>query len=223
MELTFAGMVLIPIGLGLLGFVEPCTIGAHLIFYSSQVERRDADKAAALIAFIISRMIVMGLFGAAVHVAGRQVISVQPGFWLVFGLVYFTVGIVYASGRARSFTGLITLAPEAWRRARNPVALGAAFGLSIPACAAPIIFGLLGVTATSGSTAAAFFMMALLGLALSAPLVAIALHPGLAARLTRAADWMRARRWILGGVFMALGLWSIYFGLFVDPADWSGG
>jgi len=36
------------------------------------------------------------------------------------------------------------------------------------------------------------------------------------------AEWLRARRWIFSAVFIPLGIWSIWFGLFVDPADWSG-
>lgn len=32
MEISFQTLVLLPVGLGLLGFIEPCTIGGHLLF-----------------------------------------------------------------------------------------------------------------------------------------------------------------------------------------------
>jgi len=35
MEFTPVATILLPIGLGLLGFIEPCTIGAHLIYLRS--------------------------------------------------------------------------------------------------------------------------------------------------------------------------------------------
>jgi cytochrome c-type biogenesis protein len=32
MEFTTAALLIVPLGLGLLGFIEPCSIGATLIF-----------------------------------------------------------------------------------------------------------------------------------------------------------------------------------------------
>ncbi len=100
--------------------------------------------------------------------------------------------------------------------------LGVLFGLNIPACAAPLIFALLGTTALSGGgmVARGFFSLALFGLALSLPLL-LALWWGPARRaLDRLAGVsMRIPHWT-GLVFIGLGLWSIYFGLFVSLEDW---
>jgi len=43
------------------------------------------------------------------------------------------------------------LASAAWKRAHTPVTLGPALSLNIPACAAPILCGLLGLTATTAA------------------------------------------------------------------------
>ena len=59
-------------------------------------------------------------------------------------------------------------------------------------------------------------MMFLFGLFLSAPLAVFALIPTLANALDRFANWLK------GAVFVLLGIWSIYFGLYVDPANWTG-
>ena len=99
---------------------------------------------------------------------------------------------------------------------------GLAFGLNIPACAAPILFGLMGAATASGSALTGFVAMAVFALALSLPLLPLSVLPRLARPLDRLADWLRPRRGILGGVFVALGLWSVWFGLFVQPVDWSG-
>ena len=64
--------------------------------------------------------------------------------------------------------------------------------------------------------------MGVFALALSLPLLPLTLWPSLAARLARLATWLRVRRWIPGALLVVLGLWSIWFGLYVDPADWSG-
>jgi cytochrome c-type biogenesis protein len=84
------------------------------------------------------------------------------------------------------------------------------------------LFGLLGVAATSGTPVSGFLTMALFGLALSLPLVVFAAWSGLAARLDRLGRAMKTARWLPGLAFVVLGLWSLWFGLYVDPADWAG-
>lgn len=222
MEISPFTLLLLPLGLGLLGFIEPCTVGAHLIFLSSQETRPSRGRFIALLVFVLLRMTVMALFGIAVALLGRVLVGFQTGFWIVFGAAYLSIGLAFLTGLHRPLQRRITLAPESWRHATHPAVQGAAFGLNIPACAAPIIFGLLGIAASAGSLLAGALMMAVFALALSAPLAPLMLLPGLRERLPRLGIWMRQRRWIVGGVFLVLGVWSIWFGLFVDPANWSG-
>ena len=222
MEFTLKTLVLLPVGLGLLGFVEPCTIGGHMLFLGTQDKRSQAEKIKAALVFIIARTFVAGMFGAVIAFLGHKLIGFQKGIWLVFGLIYLIVGIAYLVGRAGLFKKQIDLAPAAWKRARNPFMLGLAFGLNVPACAAPILFGLLGLAATTGNLVAGFFMMALFGLALSAPLLLFAVIPALAGKLDALGNRLKSMRWILGMVFVLLGVWSIWFGLYVDPAKWAG-
>ena len=222
MEFTTLELVLLPIGLGLLGFIEPCTIGGHLLFLETQVGRSSREKINAVLTFVLVRSAVTGLLGALVAFLGKNVITLQTGFWLVFGAIYLTVGFAFLVGRAGFIKQKINLAPEAWKRARNPLVLGLAFGLNIPACAAPILFGLLGLAATTGTIATGFAMMALFGLFLSSPLVLFAVFPKFAQWLEVLGEKMKRMRWLIGVVFAVLGLWSIWFGLYVDPANWTG-
>jgi len=53
-------------------------------------------------------------------------------------------------------------------------------------------------------------------------LAPFALSPRLSRHLESVAQKIKKTRWIIGVVFIALGLWSIWFGLYVDPKDWSG-
>ncbi len=222
MEPTLQSLVLLPVALGLLGFIEPCTIGGHLVFLDTQKDRTAVERGRAVASFVAVRALVAGLFGGLIAFAGQRLIGVQTGFWLIFGGLYLLVGLAFLTGRSGRILPRISLAPETWKRARAPHVLGAAFGLNIPACAAPILFGLLGLSASVGSIAAGFAMMAIFGLALSAPLVLFAAVPALSARLAGLGDWLRSRRWVLGTIFVLLGAWSIWFGLYVDPADWAG-
>lgn len=222
MELTLATAILLPIGLGLLGFVEPCTIGAHLIYLRLQGPLPLGSRARSFVVFVLVRAIVAGLFGALLAFLGEMLIGVQTGLWLVFGLIYLAIGATLLAGRSR-FPGMrINLAPRAWKEAQSPVLLGLAFGLNIPACAAPILFGLLGLAASFGAVAIGFVIMFLFGLFLSLPLGLFLLVPGFHDYLESIRERTRGMGWFAGLVFLGLGLWSIWFGLFVDPADWAG-
>ncbi len=220
MELSFQVLILLPIGLGLLGFIEPCTIGGHLLFLDTQKNRSKAMKLNAVTVFVLVRSLTAGGFGAVIAFIGQKLIGVQTGIWLVFGSIYLAVGLAFILGRAGLVKRRINLAPAAWKRAGNPVVLGLAFGLNIPACAAPILFGLLGLAATTGTVLTGFWMMFLFGLFLSLPLVIFAVVPRFAGALDRLAGRLVKMRWVIGGVFVLLGLWSIWFGLYVDPANW---
>ncbi|MEK9706741.1 MAG: cytochrome c biogenesis protein CcdA [Alphaproteobacteria bacterium] len=222
MDFSFQAFVFLPLGLGLLGFIEPCTIGGHLIFLGTQETRSRREKISAAMVFVFARVLVMGMIGALMAFLGQKLIDVQTGFWLIFGIFYLVIGLAYFLGRAEYFKKKIDMAPKTWKQVQSPFILGLAFGLNIPACAAPIMFGLLGLAVTTGTFFSGFSMMALFGLALSAPLLVFAVIPKFALWLESFALRLRKIRWILGTVFALLGLWSIWFGLYVDPADWSG-
>ncbi|MCJ8322426.1 MAG: sulfite exporter TauE/SafE family protein [Rhizobiales bacterium] len=222
MEFSVETLVIFPIALGLLGFIEPCTIGGHLLFLDTQKQRSTAEKSQAVLVFLVTRSLMAGLFGALITLLGQKLISVQTGIWLFFGLFYVAIGLFFLSGKAGWVKRRIDFAPAKWKTAKSPFVLGLAFGFNIPACAAPILFGLLGLAATTGSVMAGFGMMFLFGLFLSLPLLPFALIPSLARHLDRFAQKLIQMRWIIALVFIGLGLWSIWFGLYVDPKDWSG-
>ncbi len=213
---------MLPIGLGLLGFVEPCTIGAHLVFLDTQKSRTRSQKIKAVSAFLLTRTLVMGLIGAFIAFLGQRLIVAQTSIWLVFGIIYLLIGLVFLFNRSSFLKKTVTLAPSALKKAKNPTVLGIAFGLNIPACAAPILFALLVMSASSKTIIIGFMMMSLFGFFLSSPLVLLAIVPKLSGYLDRIAAGLKSRHWILGVIFSLLGLWSIWFGLYVDPANWVG-
>jgi cytochrome c-type biogenesis protein len=146
----------------------------------------------------------------------------QEGAWVLLGAFYVALGVMYLSGRAgilmRRFAPLL----DRLRSTGGAAALGLIFGLNIPACAAPLILALLGLAAAGGASAAhlsgGFVSLALFGLALSLPLVvAVFFAPGRALLDRLAAHTRRVPTWT-GLVLVLLGIWSIWFGLFVSIA-----
>ena len=180
------------------------------------------QRISAALIFLLARLVVMAGFGGLIVVLGQRLIGVQTGAWLVFGGIYLGLGFAIFAGWDKIMRHRIGFAPERWKVATNPLLQGLAFGLNIPACAAPILFGLIGTATISGSATTGFLMMGIFALALSLPLLPLSIVPHLAQPLDRLADWLRPRRWVLGVIFVGLGIWSVWFGLYVDPVDWSG-
>jgi cytochrome c-type biogenesis protein len=220
MEFALTKLVLLPIGLGLFGFIEPCSIGSTLIVVKQLEGKSAAEKLAQITVFAGTRAIFIGLLGALAVLLGTAFLGFQRAAWFTLGLLYAALGILYLADRIGPL--MVSLGPSLTRLAniRGSAALGILFGLNIPACAAPLLFALLAAAAAGGAACATmatgFVSLALFGLALSLPLiVALLFDPA-----RRALDWLaglsRRLPFWTGLLLLALGAWSMWFGLFVQ-------
>ncbi|MBI3126128.1 MAG: hypothetical protein HYZ11_00815 [Candidatus Tectomicrobia bacterium] len=201
----------IPLAFGLLGFVEPCSMGANFVFLAYLRGRPLAEQLGQAAAFVLSRALFLGLLGAGVAWLGR---SFAAGVYLYsagLGALYVLLGILALSVHFGGFT--LPVGDLAWLQRKSGLALpmGAVFGLSAPICATPLFLALLGQAGLAG-VGKGFISMSLFGVALSAPFLVIA-----ASR--RASDWLirlgrhSARAPLWAGVFLVLvGAWSIWIG-----------
>lgn len=216
-----ASTFLLPIGLGLFGFVEPCSIGTTLLFIKLMEGKPAATKVGQVAAFTLSRALFTGLLGAAAALIGTAFLDFQKLGWIAMGLVYAAIGVLYLIGRAGWMMRRIGPSLQNMGELQSSIAFGIIFGLSIPACAGPLLLALLASSAagtSGGSIALGFASLALFGLALSLPLVVAVLFPA----PRRAMDWLaavsaRMPMWT-GLLMIGLGLWSIWFGVFVQIA-----
>ncbi len=215
-------LVLFPFALGLLGFIEPCSIGSSLLFLKYVEGRETVERVAQTVLFTLTRATFMGGLGATAALIGATVLGVQKAGWLFLGAVYVAIGVMYATGKASSL--MRRMGPRLDRRSgtRGAVGLALLFGLNVPACAAPLLFAVLGSATVSGASGVSqvgkgFLSLAVFGLALSLPLVvavASSRTRRLLDRLTSLSAGVPA--WI-GLLLVMFGLWSLYFGLFVSP------
>lgn len=214
----FATAFFLPIGLGLLAFIEPCAIGATLLFIKLVEGKPARMKFAQAVGFMLTRGLCIGLLGASAAWIGGTYFTLQKTGWFVFGAVYFAIGLMYLTGHVRWL--MRSVGPRLSRLGdfQSSVAMGLVFGLNIPACAAPLLVALLAATAagaTPGGVAGGFLSLSLYGIALSFPLVVAVLF----APARRAVDWLaglsdRIPRWT-GVLMMVLGVSTIWFGLSV--------
>jgi cytochrome c-type biogenesis protein len=209
MEHGFLTLAVLPVGLGLLGFIEPCSMGSTLVFIKFLEGRSAAAKIAHVAVFTATRAVFIGLLGALAVVAGTAIVGFQKGAWIFLGAIYVAMGVFYLADKAGVL--MRSLGPGLGRIIgfRGSAGLGILFGLNIPGFAAA-------AGAAGPALAAGFVSLALFGLALSLP-IAIAV---LFAPARRALDWLaglseRLPFWT-GVVLIGLGLWSIGFGLLVE-------
>ena len=215
-----AVFILWPLALGLIGFVEPCAIGATLLFIKTTEGTAPSSKVKQVVAFTLSRAFFTGLLGIVAVLIGSLFLGLQKAVWLLLGGLYAVIGMLYLTGRIDSLMRSIGPRLKGLSRPRGSIALGAVFGLNIPACAGPLLLALLTTAAAGGASgdtlARGFISLALFGFAMSLPLVAAVFS----SHARRALDWIASlsRRmpfWI-GVLFLVLGLWSIWFGLYVS-------
>lgn len=95
--------LLLPVGLGLLGFVEPCSLGATLIFVTMLDGRPAATKVAQVGIFTVTRAAFLGLLRLLAAVAGGGFFAAQRGAWIGFGIVYVALGALLVTRRAGRF------------------------------------------------------------------------------------------------------------------------
>lgn len=202
-------MLSLAVGLGLLGFIEPCTIGGHLLFvrYLEGHDRR--WQLIQTIVFAVTRALFIGLLGAVAAYIGNAFFNFQRTFWIVLGVGYFAVGLLYLSGKQGWLMHSFSLNTHTSRA----IAFGLLFGLNIPACAAPLLGVLLGASFGTATLSEGFFMLAFFGAALSLPLLLVV-------------SWEPSRKWLdrltrfsssipiwTVLVLMVFGLWSISLGI----------
>lgn len=99
-EFVLINFLVVPAVLGLVGFIEPCSIGSSLIFIK-YLERKDAArKLAETVLFAVTRATFIGMLGVLAVLLGAAFLGLQKGAWIVLGAVYLFIGALYVTGRA---------------------------------------------------------------------------------------------------------------------------
>jgi len=202
-------VVLLPFAFGLIGFFEPCSLGANILFLNLLAHAEAGRRVRQVLAFTATRALFLGLLGGLAALAAQPLARAQAGYSLVLGVAFIVLGAATLA-RKGSFALPASLDPGriAARWVGQAAPLGVIFGLTAPACAAPLFLALVG-QATPGGPVRGFIMLALFGLALSAPLVAISSSARAGALLRGARDWAGRVPTVVGIVLIGLGILSI--------------
>ncbi len=201
--------VLLPIGLGLLGFLEPCSLGANILFLNLLATATVGNRVREALVFTGTRTLFLGLLGAIGAMAAQPLARAQAGYSLILGGFYIALGVASLAAIWKwTLPASIDPGQLLVRWAGRAAPLGVLFGLTAPACAAPLFLALVG-QASPGGAARGFITLALFGLALSAPLVTIAASARAEAFLRRTQAWAGRVPAVAAIVLIGLGILSI--------------
>lgn len=199
-------ILIIPVGLGVVGAFTPCALGINALFLAYLAGKSRAARLAQAgvitgvrATFLMSLGLFFGLFGQTIATFIR-------GYQQVIALVIIAVGVAFV------LSAFVDLPMPRLRLVRGgggtggAMALGAAFGLSIPACTSPLVIGLLAQTVLVGDWAIGALTLFLFGVGMSLPLMAVSAIESFNRSLV---EW--SRRWrtpayvAAGGLFIVLG------------------
>ena len=91
-------LVVVPIGFGLLAFIEPCSVGASLLFIKSVEAKPAAARIAQALLFTVVRAVAIGLLGVAAALTGAHFVSYQTAGGVALGILCMTLGFTYLAG-----------------------------------------------------------------------------------------------------------------------------
>lgn len=205
---SFWGFILLCIGGGLLTLIMPCTypmIPITISFFTKQAEVRRGNVLPLALAYGAGIVLVFLLIGWAF---ARSITGIANNPWLnlIFGLVF----VVFAL----SLFGLYEIRlPAFFNRAASRASgvggylgvflLGATLVITSFTCTAPVMGGILALAVQGGNAPRVSAGMAVFGLTLAAPFVALSLLPGRARQLPRAGEWMHTAKVYLGFIEVA--------------------
>ncbi len=135
--------IFIPLVLGLIGFIEPCSLGINILFLTRVKGLNRAKRISETLIFSLVRGFFLALVGLSAAFIGSKIITLQSSFFWVLGGVYIITGVIAIMNMYRPiFKHEINISK--YISNKGSIALGFIFGLVIPACAVPLVLALVG-------------------------------------------------------------------------------
>jgi cytochrome c-type biogenesis protein len=204
--------LLTPIGLGLIGFLEPCSLGANAIFLSYVAPLSGWRRVGEALTFTLSRGVFLGLIGAVAGAAGGAVLALQRWYITTLGIVFVLLGLLVLTGGSRYLPRLPSLGVGHLHRVRSvALLLGVIFGLSAPVCAMPLLGALVARSLPLGAVGG-FVEMFVFGVAMSAPLIGLTAWRSWQHGLQRLNALQPYAPYLTGGGLILIGVYGITSG-----------
>jgi cytochrome c-type biogenesis protein len=99
--MEFASTLILSAGLGLLGFVEPCTVGSTAVLFRTAAGLSQDQRLSFAGTYVLVRAVLTGILGIAAVYVGSRFLAFQNMMWIGLGVLYVAIGIAYLAATAR--------------------------------------------------------------------------------------------------------------------------
>jgi len=203
-------MVLVVIAFlaGLLSFLSPCTLPILPASFAAGAKAPRKRIALHVFGFFVGLAAMFSAIGVLLGAAGQHL----PRAWIEWaaGLVLVLMGTMTVFGKG--FSGPVRTKGGP-RTLGGSVLFGLGFGAGWSACVGPILVGLLGLAAASGTAAKGGLLLFVYALGVGVPLLILALWFGRLGPKSRAWRWLRGRTFNIWGT--SLNSTQLVSGLFM--------
>jgi cytochrome c-type biogenesis protein len=196
---------ILPLLFGLLGFIEPCSLGINSIFLARIHRFTKLHRIRESLLFAFVRAFVLSLLGLGVAFVGTKVFTFQTFYFVILGAFYAMLGGAYIYTQYKKIY-IPSLDFSRFAKKRNIFTLSVLFGLVIPACAIPLLLVLLGNAFAVDSLFQGFISLFIFGLGLSFPLVLFSFSNKSSNILKWISEKSSRVPYITGGLLIVLGI-----------------
>ena len=217
MGMNIYGLIVTPLVFGLIGFIEPCSLGINLIFLDRIKDYNRAKRISETVIFSSVRGFFLALVGLSAAFIGSKIATLQSSFFWGLGGVYIFLGVLAIMNMYKPiFKYEINISK--YIPNRGSIALGLVFGLIIPACAIPLVLALMGKSMVLGNFLQGFISLLLFGIALSSPLLFISYFEQSTKIIKSISEKARQVPWLAGAVLIGVGLLTMLSSIWWETA-----
>lgn len=200
-------LLLIPLFLGLVGFVTPCSLAVNLIFLGYIRGKPRTVRLTQGAIFALIRALILMILGLLFGYIGQAIVAFQFVYRPIIAVLFIAAGVLFLVNRKWSLPlpdfGFVR---NFGRGKQSAVTMGTLFGLDIPACSTPLLMYLLGKTVLKGDMVFGAVSLLFFGIGMSLPLLGIAAFEGANRFLERATRTSGPLAYTGGALLIVLGL-----------------
>lgn len=201
-------LVLVPVIFGIVGAFTPCALGINAVFLGYVTGKPRPVRLWEWLLFALARAAFLVVLGLLFGLLGQYVGAFVRGYQKLIAVGLIALGALFIVSRYRPVpVPRLSLAGTWNPDGESALALGAVFGLDIPACTSPLVLALLAQTVLVGNYVFGAISLFLFGVGMSLPLLAVTYYEGadrLLVVLSR--RYKTAFYFAAGGLLMTVGL-----------------
>ncbi len=210
--MNIVSLLFMPLVFGVVGAFTPCALGINAVFLGRIAGKSKHQRLTEWLLFSLTRAAFLAILGLAFGLLGQLVGDFVRGYQVIISYGLILLGTLFIASRfwplplpGLSLMPAVANLGETHRTsAGGALALGVVFGLDIPACASPLVLGLLAQTVLVGNYLFGVIALFIFGVGMSLPVLIVGAFDGANHWLLNAARHYGATFYLAAGGLLIL-------------------